>query len=120
MSSAKGNGFGFGYNAQIGSEIPYGSVAMPESFYPLNRSLFCESLQGKTSINTDSGVSYNLPVEVPRKRSREEQFIASGEDVSPLLQHYQFEIDQIVSNHVSILQIYFGCFLDFLFVFEFF
>nr|GMD10335.1 BOI-related E3 ubiquitin-protein ligase 1-like [Ipomoea batatas] len=104
VSSAKGNGFGFGYNAQMGSGIPYGSVAMPESFLPVNRSLFCENVQGKTSINTDSGLSYNLAMEGSRKRSREEQFIASGEDVTPLLQQYQSEIDRIVSNHTKKLR----------------
>nr|GMD03215.1 probable BOI-related E3 ubiquitin-protein ligase 3 [Ipomoea batatas] len=104
VSSAKGNGFGFGYNAQMGSGIPYGSVAMPESFLPVNRSLFCEAVQGKTSINTDSGLSYNFGMEGSRKRSREEQFIASGEDVTPLLQQYQSEIDRIVSNHTKKLR----------------
>ncbi|XP_031129857.1 probable BOI-related E3 ubiquitin-protein ligase 3 [Ipomoea triloba] len=104
VSSAKGNGFGFGYNAQIGSGVPYGSVAMPESFLPVNRSLFCEAVQGKTSINTDSGVSYNLAMDGSRKRSREEQFIGSGEDVTPLLQQYQSEIYRIVSNHTKKLR----------------
>nr|GMD03230.1 probable BOI-related E3 ubiquitin-protein ligase 3 [Ipomoea batatas] len=88
----------------MGSGIPYGSVAMPESFLPVNRSLFCENVQGKTSINTDSGLSYNLAMEGSRKRSREEQFIASGEDVTPLLQQYQSEIDRIVSNHTKKLR----------------
>nr|GMD05432.1 probable BOI-related E3 ubiquitin-protein ligase 3 [Ipomoea batatas] len=88
----------------MGSGIPYGSVAMPESFLPVNRSLFCENVHGKTSINTDSGLSYNLAMEGSRKRSREEQFIASGEDVTPLLQQYQSEIDRIVSNHTKKLR----------------
>ncbi|XP_019173907.1 PREDICTED: uncharacterized protein LOC109169481 [Ipomoea nil] len=53
------------------------------------------------SVNTESGLLYNLPPEVSRKRSREEQFIASAEDVAPLLQQYQFEIDWIVYEEIE-------------------
>lgn len=110
------NGFGLD-SGQMGSGVVPLAAALPESVYPLHPSLVCDSVQAKTSINTDSGLTYNLQ-QVPRKRSRDSfnQFIASpvaapqkttqipsffGDDVLPIIQQYQVEIDRIVSHHVS-------------------
>lgn len=100
------------------------AAALPEnqSFY---QPVMCDSVQAKTSVNTDSGLTYN--VSAPRKRSRDSynqlyavpNFTApqknnsisqlpsfAGEDTLPQIQQYQFEIDAIISQHVCIYCVY--------------
>ncbi|MCE2055185.1 protein binding zinc ion binding [Datura stramonium] len=102
-------GSGFAHNTQMGSRLP-----MPENFLPI---------QPKTSVNTDSGLTFNLPTNdvAPRKRSRDSfnhhftsfstpqkpctglsqipSFV--GDDVSPLVQQYQLDINSIISHHTK-------------------
>lgn len=114
-SFSQENGAAAAYTAQqmrfLG--IP-SAAALPESqFY--HPAAVCEA---KTSVNTDSGLTYNISA--PRKRSRDDfsQFhpvqnfaaappqksdsLSHGGDLLPQIQQYQFEIDTIISQHVSI------------------
>ncbi|XP_004231579.2 BOI-related E3 ubiquitin-protein ligase 1 [Solanum lycopersicum] len=98
---------GFVYNTQMGS----GLIPMPENYLP------------KTSVNTESGLTFHLPtndVVAPRKRSRD-SFTPSfstphkhcnglsqipslsfvGDDVLPLVQQYQLDINSIISHHTK-------------------
>ncbi|KAL0363729.1 UNVERIFIED_CONTAM: E3 ubiquitin-protein ligase BOI [Sesamum calycinum] len=109
---------GSAYNSQqmrfLG--IPFPS-ALPEN-HSLYQPVVCDSVQAKTSVNTDSGLTYNIPA--PRKRSRDSvnQLYATpnypapqknscapqfpsfpAEDVLPQIQQYQLEIDTIISQH---------------------
>lgn len=113
-------GNGFSYNTQIGGSSLLPMQTPENSFLPFNHSLMCDSVQPKTSVNTDSGLSFNLQTTVnataaavaaTRKRSRDSfnqlntcnttSFV--GDDVLPLLQQYQCDIDRMISLHVSIL-----------------
>ncbi|KAI3455839.1 hypothetical protein Pfo_012502 [Paulownia fortunei] len=111
---------GSAYNSQqmrfLG--IPF-AAALPEnqSFY---QPVVCDSVQAKTSVNTDSGLTYNISA--PRKRSRDSinqlyaapnfptpqksnsvsQFPSfAGEDILPHIQQYELEIDAIISQHTK-------------------
>ncbi|KAH6796111.1 hypothetical protein C2S51_037097 [Perilla frutescens var. frutescens] len=114
------NGGAAAYNAQqmrfLG--IP-SAAALPENQL-FHQPAACEA---KTSVNTDSGLTYNIPA--PRKRSRADafnQFHAAqnfsapppqksnnlsqlpslpGDDILPQIQQYQFEIDAIISQHTK-------------------
>ncbi|KAL0442344.1 UNVERIFIED_CONTAM: E3 ubiquitin-protein ligase BOI [Sesamum latifolium] len=108
------------YNSQqmrfLGIPFP---AALPEN-QSLYQPLVCDSVQAKTSVNTDSGLTHNIPA--PRKRSRDSvnQLYATanypapqknncvpqfpsfpGEDVLPQIQQYQLEIDTIISQHTK-------------------
>uniref|UniRef100_M1C9B4 RING-type domain-containing protein n=1 Tax=Solanum tuberosum TaxID=4113 RepID=M1C9B4_SOLTU len=93
-----------------------GLLPMPENYLPIQ-------IQPKTSVNTESGLTFNLPtndVVAPRKRSRD-SFTPSfstpqkpcnglsqipsfvGDDVLPLVQQYQLDINSIISHHVSLI-----------------
>nr|GMD09521.1 probable BOI-related E3 ubiquitin-protein ligase 3 [Ipomoea batatas]GME09742.1 probable BOI-related E3 ubiquitin-protein ligase 3 [Ipomoea batatas] len=112
---AQGNGFGFDSGHQMGSGVLPVAGALPESVFPFHPSLVCDSVQAKTSMNTDSGLTYNLQQVPCRKRPRDSfnHFIASppqktaqipsffGDDVLPIIQQYQIEIDRIVSHHTK-------------------
>ncbi|CAH9141250.1 unnamed protein product [Cuscuta epithymum] len=101
VNPGKPNGFRFGYNAQIGSSVPFPTDSMlPEVSFPMNRTLF----QGKPVMNADCELAYQLQPEVSRKRIRDEDFAVSGEDVLPFMQQYQSEVDRIVSNHTKKLR----------------
>ncbi|KAK6796408.1 hypothetical protein RDI58_004109 [Solanum bulbocastanum] len=101
---------GFVYNTQMSS----GLLPMPENYLPIQ-------IQPKTSVNTESGLTFNLPtndVVAPRKRSRD-SFTPSfstpqkpcnglsqipsfvGDDVLPLVQQYQLDINSIISHHTK-------------------
>lgn len=102
---------GFVYNTQMNSVVP-----MPENFLPVHQ---IQVQQPKTSVNTESGVTFNLPtndvVVAPRKRSRDSfndhlftpqkelsqipSFV--GDDVLPLVQQYQLDINSIISHHTK-------------------
>lgn len=111
-------GSGFAYNTQMGSGLP-----MPDNFLPIHQTV----VQPKTSVNTDSGLTFNLPTNdvAPRKRSRDSfnhhftpcntsfstpqktctglsqipSFV--GDDVLPLVQQYQLDINSIISHHTK-------------------
>lgn len=97
------------------------AAALPEN---QNQLFYHQACEAKTSVNTDSGLTYNN-VSAPRKRSRDDfnqfhpvqsNFAAqqkngnhlshlpplAGDDFLPQIQQYQFEIDSIISQHVSI------------------
>ncbi|WMV15386.1 hypothetical protein MTR67_008771 [Solanum verrucosum] len=117
MVSNQGNGFS--YNTQMGGSSILPLPTPENSFLPFNQSLMCDSVQPKTSVNTDSGLTFNLPTTVnattaaavaaTRKRSRDSfnQFNTCnttsfvGDDVLPLLQQYQCDIDRIISLHTK-------------------
>ncbi|XP_075497784.1 E3 ubiquitin-protein ligase BOI-like [Primulina tabacum] len=109
------------YNSQpMGfSGIPF-SATLPtnNSFYPQP---VCDSAQAKTSMNTDSGLTYNIST--TRKRSRDpvnQMYSAAprftvavkndgasqfpsffGDDIMPQIQQYQMDIDTIISQHTK-------------------
>lgn len=111
-----GGGGTAAYNSQQQQMRFHGfhSVAeLPENqaFY---QSAVCDSVQAKTSVNTESGLTYNIPV-APRKRSRDcfNQLYAAapnfpaqqkfaGEDMLPQIQQYQLEMNTIINQHVRI------------------
>ncbi|XP_059297252.1 BOI-related E3 ubiquitin-protein ligase 1-like [Lycium ferocissimum] len=98
-------GTGFVYNTQMG--------AMPENFLPIHQTM----VQPKTSVNTDSGLTFNPPINdqvASRKRSRDSfnnHFTTSfsipqkpsfvGDDVLPLVQQYQLDINSIICHHTK-------------------
>ncbi|KZV29393.1 hypothetical protein F511_15925 [Dorcoceras hygrometricum] len=109
------------YNAQ-----PMGYSAIPfVATLPANKSYYqqplCDSAQAKTSMNTDSGLTYNISA--TRKRSRDpanQMYSATprfpvalkndgasqypcflGDDILPQIQQYQMEIDTIISQHTK-------------------
>ncbi|KAK6150207.1 hypothetical protein DH2020_017732 [Rehmannia glutinosa] len=105
---------GSGYNLQpmrfLG--VPF-AAALPEnqSFY---QAAMCDSVQAKTSVNTDSGLTYNIPASRKRSRDSINQLYATeknssvsqfpcfgGEDILPQIQNYQLEIDAIISQHTK-------------------
>ncbi|KAM3361629.1 BOI-related E3 ubiquitin-protein ligase 1 [Capsicum galapagoense] len=113
------NGFSYNtHNAAGGGGSSMLPLPTPEnSFLPFQHSLMCDSVQPKTSVNTDSGLTFNLPptatatanAAASRKRSRDSfnQFNTCntaafvGDDVLPLLQQYQCDIDRIISLHTK-------------------
>lgn len=115
-----------------GSEFPL-APAMAEGLLPLHyhQSLVCDSVQPKTSMNTDnSGLTYNVPAQRKRPRDSFDQFINNaptnffvasqsqqksnndvlvsqfpslvGEQILPYINQYQLDIDTIISHHVSV------------------
>ncbi|CAI9784928.1 unnamed protein product [Fraxinus pennsylvanica] len=115
VNSNQGNAFA--YSTQMESSAVPLLSSMPENLLPIYQSL--DSTPAKTSLNTDSGLTYNLPP-APRKRSRESMnqlydacnfgapqennsispsFV--GEEVLPQIQQYQLEIDCIISQHTK-------------------
>lgn len=120
MNPANQGPVGSAYNPQqmrfLGIPFP---AALPEN-HSLYQPVVCDSVQAKTSVNTDSGLTYNIPA--PRKRSRDSvnQLYATsnypapqknncapqfpsfpGEDGLPQIQQYQLEIDTIISQHTK-------------------
>ncbi|XP_042031281.1 BOI-related E3 ubiquitin-protein ligase 1-like [Salvia splendens] len=93
------------YNSQF-LGVP-SAAALPENqfYYP--------SAAAKTSVNTDSGVTYNNIAAPARKRSRDadsfnqfQNFAAqkatlAGDEIMPGIQQYQYEIDAIISQHTK-------------------
>ncbi|KAJ8545220.1 hypothetical protein K7X08_017803 [Anisodus acutangulus] len=112
---------GYSYITQTSSSLL--PLPTPEnSFFPFHQSLMCDSVQPKTSVKTDSGLIFNLPptanvtanLAATRKRSRDSlnhfnncnnttSFV--GDDVLPLLQQYQCDIDRIISLHTKKVRI---------------
>ncbi|XP_016488878.2 BOI-related E3 ubiquitin-protein ligase 1-like [Nicotiana tabacum] len=112
-------GTGFTYNTQMGTGLPL-AMPMSENLLPIHQTFVCDSVQPKTSMNTDSGLTFNLPTTdvAPRKRSRDSlnhQFATCstafatgpqkqsfvGDDVLPLVQQYQLDINSIISHHTK-------------------
>lgn len=117
---------GFG-NGEIRSAqvLPFSAAgaAFPGSFLPLHPSLVpCDPLPAKTSVNTESGLTHNLQ-QAPRKRPRDSSSLnllaaappaaaaprkgtqipslLGEEEILPVIQGYQLEIDTIVSHHTK-------------------
>ncbi|XP_027155973.1 probable BOI-related E3 ubiquitin-protein ligase 2 [Coffea eugenioides] len=109
-----------------GSGVPL-IPAIAEGLLPLHHpTLACDSVQPKTSMNTDSGLTYNMPA--PRKRPRDSFdqfnnvpanfFVTSqqknnsndvvaqfpsffGEQILPFINQHQLDIDSIISQHTK-------------------
>ncbi|XP_057812125.1 LOW QUALITY PROTEIN: BOI-related E3 ubiquitin-protein ligase 1-like [Salvia miltiorrhiza] len=117
----QGNGAAAAYNAQQMRFLGIPSAeALPENQFYHQAAAVCEA---KTSVNTDSGLTYNISA--PRKRSRDafNQFHAvqnfaalpqqqkssslnqlptlAGDDIMPQIHQYQFEIDALISQHTK-------------------
>lgn len=118
------------YSAQIGYGVPLstGGVAA-EALLPTYNSVNTDSIMPpKTSttatMKSDSGLTYNVPISLPRKRSRDSinninppfssyltapanyknscgPFSFLGEDISLRVQQEQFDVDRIIAQHVS-------------------
>ncbi|GFQ04823.1 boi-related E3 ubiquitin-protein ligase 1 [Phtheirospermum japonicum] len=96
------------------------AASLPENNQSFYQTVACET---KTSVNTDSGLTYNYNISAPRKRARDHstdhlyavpnypapekhssvsQLPAfAGEDILPQLNQYQLEIDAIISQHTK-------------------
>ncbi|KAI3466920.1 hypothetical protein Pfo_023583 [Paulownia fortunei] len=112
-------------SAYNGQHMRFPGIPFPTTL-PGNHSFYqpvvCDSMHAKTSINTDSGLTYN--VAAPRKRSRDsiDQLYATpnfpapapqnknsvsqlpsfiDENILPQIQQYQLEIDTIISQHTK-------------------
>lgn len=128
--SNQGNANTLGYNnvhqMGTGSGVPL-IPAIAEGLLPLHHpTLACDSVQPKTSMNTDSGLTYNVPA--PRKRPRDSFdqfnngpanfFVTSqqknssndavaqfpsffGEQILPFISQHQLDIDTIISQHTK-------------------
>ncbi|CAB4307451.1 unnamed protein product [Prunus armeniaca] len=117
------------YSAQIGYGVPLstGGVAT-EALLPTYNSVITDSIMPpKTSttaaMKSDSGLTYNVPISLPRKRSRDSINNISppfsyptapanyknscgplsflGEDISLRIQQEQFDIDRLISQHME-------------------
>ncbi|CAI9773334.1 unnamed protein product [Fraxinus pennsylvanica] len=113
------HGDALAYNTQMGSSAVPLASSMPETLFPIYQSFY--SAPAKTSVNTGSGLTYNLSAS-PRKRSRESmnQLYATsnfgepqknsgisqfpsfvGQETLPQIQQYQLEMDSIISQHTK-------------------
>ncbi|XP_068324111.1 probable BOI-related E3 ubiquitin-protein ligase 3 [Pyrus communis] len=115
------------YNTQIGYGVPLstGGVA-GEALPPTYNSVIADSIMPpKTSaMKSDSGLTYNVPITLPRKRSRDSigngispsfshptppltnykncgAFSFLGEDISLHVQQQQFDVDRLISQHME-------------------
>ncbi|XP_075483116.1 BOI-related E3 ubiquitin-protein ligase 1-like [Primulina tabacum] len=109
------------YNAQpMGySGIPFAAtLPISKSFY---QQPVCDSAQAKTSMNTDSGLTYNISATRKRSSDPVNQMYSTtprfpvavnndsasqfpyffGDDILPQIQQYQIEIDTIISQHTK-------------------
>ncbi|CAA0832239.1 BOI-related E3 ubiquitin-protein ligase 1 [Striga hermonthica] len=105
--SNQGSNLNLPYNSLMGFVGGPVGASLPE-YQLLYRPAACNSLQAKTSANTDSGLTCNVPVS--RKRQRDDSLshlygnrlppsLATGEDLMPQLHQCQLEIDAIISQH---------------------
>lgn len=130
MNSNQGKMYGYN-NTQMGSGAIY-NPTMVENFLPYNhQSMVCDSIQGKTSMKAESGLTYNLPV-ASRKRARDSMInnqinssviattqknnnnnlydfssVIADENLSLQLHQQQLEMDLIIAQHVSHCCFYF-------------
>ncbi|TQE08740.1 hypothetical protein C1H46_005588 [Malus baccata] len=125
MNPIQGNGNL--YNTQIGYGVPLstGGVAA-EALLPTYNSVIADSIMPpKTSaMKSDSGLTYNVPIPLTRKRSRESvtngispsfsypappltnykncgPFSFLGEDISLHVQQQQFDVVRLISQHME-------------------
>ncbi|GER40997.1 SBP (S-ribonuclease binding protein) family protein [Striga asiatica] len=103
--SNQGSNLNIPYNSAMG----FVGASLPE-YQLLYRPAACNSVQAKTSANTDSGLTCNVPVSRKRQRDsvshlygnifdRLPPSLAAGEDIMPQIQQYQLDIDAIISQH---------------------
>ncbi|KAL0008959.1 hypothetical protein SO802_010461 [Lithocarpus litseifolius] len=86
-------------------------------------SLMNDSIPQKAAIKSESGLTYNIPIPISRKRSRDSMINPSlsflshqttpqpqkncgsfsflGEDISFQIQQHQFDIDRLISQHME-------------------
>lgn len=116
------------YNAQIGYGEPLmtGGCVATEALLPTFNSVMNDSCSMLPKTTSDSGLTYNVPISTsaPRKRSRVDSINPSffsyptaptsyknnscaapfsflGEDISLQIQQQQFDVDRLISQHVS-------------------
>ncbi|CAA3017112.1 Hypothetical predicted protein, partial [Olea europaea subsp. europaea] len=120
------HGKALAYNNQMGSSAVPLASSVPETLLPIYQSFY--SAPAKSSVYTDSGLTYNLPAAL-RKRSRESmnQLYATsnfgapqknngisqfpcfvGEETLPQIQQYQLEMDSIISQHTKKIKLELG------------
>ncbi|CAH9076260.1 unnamed protein product [Cuscuta epithymum] len=116
----QGNQFGFDHGEMRSAVMPLNlpAAALPGRAYALHPSLLSDSVQAKTSMNADSCLTYNLQQQLPKKRSRDSLHPSPAavpqkpnlhqipsffgeDDVLPIVQQYQLDIDSIVSHHTK-------------------
>lgn len=113
-------------NSQMGYGMPLLSgTTTAETLLPAYNSVIVDSVSAKTAasaaMKSDSGLTYNYNLPLPRKRSREcmnmnpfvsypcapitpkscGSFSFLGEDISLQIQQQQLDIDRLISQHVS-------------------
>ncbi|KAL7186889.1 hypothetical protein ACSBR2_028574 [Camellia fascicularis] len=120
MSAIEGNMNAYG-NTPIGYGLPPPlSGTTTETLLPMYNSVITDSLQAKTAMKADSGLTYALPVS--RKRSRDlinplisfpnaqiqnqnnnrcGSFTFLGEDISMQIQQQQLEVDRFIAQHTE-------------------
>ncbi|CAL5402540.1 unnamed protein product [Camellia sinensis] len=119
MSAIEGNVNAYG-NTPIGYGLPPLSGTTTETLLPMYSSVITDSLQAKTAMKADSGLTYALPVS--RKRSRDlinplisfpnaqiqnqnnnrcGSFTFLGEDISMQIQQQQLEVDRFIAQHTE-------------------
>lgn len=121
MNAIEGNGNV--YNAPMAYGMPPLSGTTTETLLPMYGSGITNSVQAKTALKADSGLTYSLPVS--RKRSRDSSinptlesyqhiqnmnqshlnrcgtFTFLGEDISLQIQQQQLEIDRFIAQHTD-------------------
>ncbi|KAJ7948915.1 BOI-related E3 ubiquitin-protein ligase 1 [Quillaja saponaria] len=119
MNPIEGNlNLGNQYNTQMGySTVPLSGITTTETLLPAYNSVIADSFPPKTAIKSESGVTYNLPVQ--RKRSRDSitpfisytstpqphkncgSFSFLGEDLSLDIQQQQLDLDCLIAQHME-------------------
>ncbi|KAL9366220.1 hypothetical protein Peur_037419 [Populus x canadensis] len=106
------------YNAQMGYGVPLsGTTTTAETVLPMYSSVITDSIPHKTQIKSESGLTYNLPVQ--RKRPRDSinpllsypisvqstktctPFSFLGQDLSFQIQQQQLDTDCLISQHME-------------------
>ncbi|KAG6755481.1 hypothetical protein POTOM_041307 [Populus tomentosa] len=108
------------YNTQMGYGVPLSGgtpTTTAETLLPMYSSVVTDSISHKTPINSDSGLTYNVPVQ--RRRPRDSinpllsyptlvqsnetsaPFSFLGQDLSFQIQQQQLDIDCLVSQHME-------------------
>ncbi|KAJ8898635.1 hypothetical protein K2173_004619 [Erythroxylum novogranatense] len=110
------------YSPQMGYGVPLsGTTTTTETFLPtMYSSVITESVPHKTSIKSESGLTYSVPAQ--RKRSRDNfnpplayptpqstktcaPFSFLGEDLSLEIQQHQLDVDHLIYQHMEKVRI---------------
>lgn len=114
MNSIEGNTNQF--NTQMGYGVPLSETITTDTLLPAYNSVMNELVPPKTAKQSDSCLTYNIPT-FSRKRTRDsihpfinyptpptnkncDYFSFLGEDISLQVQQQQFDVDNLISQHV--------------------